>query len=59
MEKEMFKRALEVISIGTFLSMERENSVLQISNTPELWPSALSVLRVLCAQLCMCLALCI
>lgn len=55
----MFKRALEVISIGTFLSMERENSVLQISNTPELWPSALSVLRVLCAQLCMCLALCI
>lgn len=51
MEKEMFKRALEVISIGTFLSMERENSVLQISNTPELWPSALSVLSCVCAWL--------
>lgn len=57
--KKMFKLALEVIPIGTFLSMERENSVFQISNTPELWPSALSVLSVLCAQLCMCLALCI
>lgn len=55
----MLKFALEVISIGTLRSVVRGGLGFVNEQYSGIMALELSVLGVLCAQLCMCLALCI